>query len=161
MRMALAMAAAVCGCTSTGPPPAPPPAVPPSAEEHAALTAALGIERRWLRSWFAGTPVAIAQRRDGVLTVDVPHEFCFDAGRADIKPALGAVLDKVADSLRRRSAANVSLLAAPGDVPGATPLALRRAAAVRDRLLARGVAATRMAAPTAATKTGVELWIGP
>jgi len=169
--LALAVAATLAACashapqptprTTTGsatPPPAPQPA-PGSAEQRTALAAELTVEQQWLDSFFRGTPVQVRQRDDGALWVDVPREFCFDAGRSNVKPALAAVLDKVAESLRRRPGAIVTLLAAPDDRPGSTPLALQRAAQVHKHLRDRGVPLARLGEPTAASGGGVQLRI--
>ncbi len=123
----------------------------------AAPPATLATERQWLQSWFAGTPVQISQRGDGPLAVSVPREFCFDAGRSTIKPALAAVLDKVAESLRRVPQARVQQLAAPADAGAAAgaALAVQRAAQLRARLLSRGVQVAQLTEPTAAADAAV------
>ena len=153
----LVVALAVGACTSVAPPQTPTPA---PVRQPASLAAALSVEQRWLESWFRGTPVTIAQRDDGALAIEVPSEFCFDPGRSSVKPALAAVLDKVAESLRRRPAAHLVLLAAPGDGGSATPLALRRASQVHAHLRRRGVAATRLGEPAASRAAAVQLHIG-
>ena len=154
-----AAAAGIAGCASVATPSAPPPGSPPPAPADAPPAAAtpLAIERRWLQQWFDGTPVRIEQDADGALTVAVPREFCFDAGRSAVKPALAAVLDKVAESLRRVAQAKLVLVAAPPDGDAASPLALQRAAAVRRHLMTRGVLASRIAAPAAAEGAAVRL----
>lgn len=156
----LVVVLAVCGCASKAPPaqPAPPsqPAPPASADQRAAAPGALATERQWLQSWFKDTPVRIAERNDGAVTVDVPLEFCFDAGRSTVKPALAAVLDKVAESLRRMPLAGLPLLAAPNDATGPA-LALQRAAQVQKHLLSRGVPAARLAKPTVSAAAAVQL----
>lgn len=176
-RAALALVAAVMfgGCAS-GPPspsagqraiaaptPAPLLASPPpltAADRRAAMPAALQVERRWLQSWFNGTPVLIAQRDDGSLSIDVPLDHCFEPGRAQVKPALGVVLEKVAESLRRLPHAGLSQLAAPDDaVPGSKAIAVRRAIEVQRRLRAAGVAAERLGRPTATAAAAVQLRI--
>jgi outer membrane protein OmpA-like peptidoglycan-associated protein len=157
---ALALACALQGCTTPTSPTAPPrPAAPPASavDQRAAAPAALATEKQWLQSWFTGTPVLIALRSDGAVTVDVPREFSFDAGRSSVKPPLGAVLDKVAESLRRTPLARLPLVAAPADPDGASALALQRATQVRAHLLARGVPAARLANPTAAAASAVQL----
>jgi outer membrane protein OmpA-like peptidoglycan-associated protein len=153
----LAAALAVCGCSSVAPPKTPAPTTP---EQRTALAATLAIERQWLDSWFRGTPVRIVQRDDGVLAVDVPSEFCFDRGSSRVKPALAAVLDKVAESLRRRPQARLALLAAPDDRAGATTLALQRATRVQEHLRDRGVPAARLGPPTTTSAAAVQLRIG-
>ena len=157
LALLLGVALALGGCASVAPP-RPPAATP--AQQRTALASTLAIERQWLDSWFRGTPVRIAQRADGVLAIDVPREFCFDHGSTRIKPALGAVLDKAAESLRRRAQLRVLLLAAPEDRAGATPLALQRAQQVQEHLRDRGVAAARLVPPTVAASAAVQLRIG-
>lgn len=154
-------ALALHGCATVSPPApvAQRPPVDQRADQRAAVQAALGVERKWLQSWFEGTPVVIAQRPDGALTIEVPREFCFDPGRDKIKPALAAVLDKVAESLRRRPQTRLALLAAPADATGTAPLAARRALKVRSHLLARGVPAARIGKPTTAATAAVQLQI--
>ena len=123
------------------------------------MPAALAREQQWLRSWFEGTPVRIEQSGDGAVTVEVPRDFCFERGRSTVKPPLAVVLDKVAESLRRVPLSRLSLLAAPGDEPGAEALALARAAQVQKHLLSRGVQAARLAKPTASSAAAVQLRI--
>lgn len=119
--------------------------------------AALAVERQWLQSWFTGTPVQIVQRDDGPVRIDVPREFCFEPGQSSVKPALAAVLDKLAESLRRTPQARLQRVAAPGDGNATPVLALQRAAQVRQHLITRGVAATRLANAAAATAPAVQI----
>jgi outer membrane protein OmpA-like peptidoglycan-associated protein len=136
------------------------PAAPQSAaDQRAAGPAALGLERQWLQSWFKDTPVRIAQRSDGAVTVDVPVAFCFDSGRSTVKPALAAVLDKVAESMRRVPSVRMPLLAAPEGTPGSVPLAAQRAQQMQKHLLSRGVTATRLGPSTASSEAAVQLRI--
>ncbi len=125
-----------------------------AANEPAGL---LATERQWLQSWFKGTPVAITQRGDGPVAIEVPREFSFDPGRSTVKPALGAVLDKVAESLRRVPANRLHLIAAPGDAATDAPLALRRATQLRSHLISRGVPAAQIGDPTVAKEPAVQL----
>jgi outer membrane protein OmpA-like peptidoglycan-associated protein len=139
---------------ATAPPPAPE-AVAPVAPPGPA--SALHTESQWLQSWFDGTPVVISQSGDGPLAVSVPLAFCFDTGARTVKPPLAAVLDKVAESLRRHPRARLVLVAAPGDGAGASPLALQRATQVRAQLRLRGVRELQLGSPTAATAAAVQL----
>ena len=156
-----ALTLTLCACTSvTRPGPAgaaASPAPQTAADQRAAAPAALGVERIWLQSWFKDTPVRIAQRSDGAMTVDVPVAFCFDAGRSSVKPALAAVLDKVAESMRRVPTLRLPLLAAPESATGTAPLAMQRALQMQKHLLNRGVAAARLGPPTASTEAAVQL----
>ena len=157
----------LAGCAGTpSTPPAQAPGVPVA---PAARAAPLEVERQWLQSWFEGTPVVIAVNADGALDVAVPREFCFAPGQHTVKPALAAVLDKVAESLRRQRQVQLDLVAAPGDgvggvsggaaVAAASDAALsrRRAAAVRQHLRARGVPDARLAAATILAAPKVQL----
>lgn len=154
LALPLVLLLTVAGCASVSTPRRP---APSAAEQRAALPTEMTIERKWLQSWFQGTPVRVGQRVDGAVTVDVPREFCFDPGRSSVKPPLAAVLDKVAESLRRRPLAYLALVAAPADAKGAEPLALQRAAQVRQYLRSRGVASARLGPPSAAAAAAVEL----
>jgi outer membrane protein OmpA-like peptidoglycan-associated protein len=172
----LVAALSLCGCASNPPssssstssssPPSPAtiaaqgPAAsgpPTAAQQRTAAASTLAVERQWLASWFKGTPVVVAQRPDGAVVVDVPREFCFDPGHDTVKPALAAVLDKVAQSLRRTPIAELHLIAAPNDPSGAATLGLQRATRVHDYLRSKGVATGRLAKPSAASGTAVQL----
>jgi len=150
--VALAAALLLGGCAS------PPPAGPPTPAQRTGVAEALAVERQWLDAWFKGTPVRIGQRPDGAIDIEVPREFCFDPGRSVVKPALAAVLDKLAESLRRVPLAHVPLIVAPGDSATAPPsLAQQRAQQVRDQLRSRGVAAERLGSPAETTAAVVHL----
>lgn len=148
------------GCATVSPsapePPVPPKPSPPPAPRPAALA----VERQWLQSWFKGTPVRIEQRSESAFSIEVPRDYCFDAGRSAVKPPLAAVLDKLAQSLLRKPEARVELLAAPGDAAGASALAQQRGDNVRKHLLARGVSSRQLAAPSATDVAAVQLRIG-
>lgn len=153
---ALIVASVVAGCAGvTSPDSSPPP--PTTAAQRTAAAQTLAVERQWLGSWFRDTPVRIAQRGDGAVSVEVPREFSFDPGKSGVKPALAAVLDKVAESLRRAPQAQVALLAAPDDAAITTPLAMQRAERVRAHLRSRGVAEARLGKPSSAATAAVHL----
>lgn len=118
------------------------------------------MERQWLQSWFKGTPVLIEQRSDDLVVIDIPRQFCFDEGRTDVKPALAAVLDKVAQSLRRAPRARLLTIAAPGDTAEAGRLSMRRATQLRVHLLGRGAPAPQLGNPSSADAAAVQLRLG-
>ncbi len=157
--LTLLIALALGGCAATPAPASGGAAapVPTTPAQRTAAAEALAVERQWLGTWFRDTPVKVAQRGDGVLTLEVPREFCFDSGRSTVKPALAAVLDKVAESLRRVPQAQVALLAAPDDASVTTPLALQRADAVHAHLRSRGVAEARLPKSSPAASATVQL----
>ncbi|KPF61562.1 hypothetical protein D621_00430 [beta proteobacterium AAP51] len=171
MRLAATRRAALMGAAAillqacaSGPPQAParpaapggPAAPPPDAAATARSHRVMSTERDWLRSWFEGTPVAIQQQPEGALSVEVPLAYSFDARRSTVKPALAAVLDKLAESLRR-TGARLPVLAAPADPASPPQLALQRATAVRAHLLSRGVHVSQLGTPAATQAAAVQL----
>lgn len=151
--LAMALLALLAGCAS-GPREAP---LPPSAAAAAAGRDALETERRWLQDWFRGTPVRFTQPEAGRVQVEVPLAFAFERGRTRVLPPLAAVLDKVAESLRRRPVLVLGQLAAAADDGVGHALAQARAAAVQRHLRERGVAASRLALPSTTTTPAVQL----
>jgi outer membrane protein OmpA-like peptidoglycan-associated protein len=103
----------------------------------------LATEQRFLEDWFRGTPVVIAATPPTTLQLDVPLANSFDSGKADIKPALNAVLDRVAQSLMRHAGARITITAS-ADANGPATLAQARVQRVRDSLGTKGVSATRV-----------------
>lgn len=150
----IVLALALHGCGTT-PPPAK--ATAPAAASAARGSTSLAAERRWLQSWFKDTPVRIVQRGDGDVAVDVPLKYCFDPGAAKVLPPLAAVLDKFAQSLQRVPNSRAQGIAAPADAPASPALGLKRANAVRDALLARGVPAAQLDEATLASAAAVQL----
>jgi outer membrane protein OmpA-like peptidoglycan-associated protein len=120
----------------------------------------MAVERQWLQSWFEGTPVRIEQRSASVFSVSVPRAYSFEPGRSQVLPPLAALLDKVAQSLKRQPEARVLLLAAPDDAGAAPALALERAESVRRQLQSLGIAAHRLAPASASGGASVQLRIG-
>ncbi|HET9822263.1 MAG TPA: hypothetical protein VFQ16_10605 [Burkholderiaceae bacterium] len=157
----VALATLVAGCATApgaGPAPGALPGETPSAPRRAAPSP-LATEQRFLDDWFKGTPVVIALQGSGPLVVEVPLVHSFDRGSVVPKPALGAVLDRVAESLRRQPNTRVSVTAA-ADPGAAASQSLARMTKVREHLVARGVAATRVVLQPAGTPTaGAQLLI--
>lgn len=137
----LTLLASLAGCGTLAPGGGIDPAtgLPPQAPAESPLL----TEQRWLAEWFRGTPVVIVLTDAQTLGVDVPLANSFSAGSSDVRPALAAVLDRVATSLRRQPAMRVAI-AAPADASGNARLASGRAQKVREHLASRGVAATRL-----------------
>jgi outer membrane protein OmpA-like peptidoglycan-associated protein len=140
---------------------APPPARSSTPAPTASRPPALSTERQWLQSWFKDTPVQIAQDGDGRISVEVPREHSFDAGRSAVRAPLAAVLDKVAESLRRNPQTRLSLVAAPADAGSSPALAMQRAAQVRAHLQMRGVAPPRLAEASRTSLAAVQLRLEP
>ena len=113
---------------------------------------------------FAGTPVELRwTESDGppatqVLRIGVPQPHGFDAGSAAVRPALAAVLNRVAEVGRAQASWSLQC-SAPADARKPPTQGVDRAAAVRDYLVLKGLAAARFAAPQASATAVTELLV--
>jgi outer membrane protein OmpA-like peptidoglycan-associated protein len=125
--------------SSTGKP------APNAATKAASTKANLAVEKLRLAELFRGTPVVISLQPDGSLRADVPLHFSFDPGKSTVKPPLAAVLDRIANG--QVNEITHVVIAAPADPPPVKipTLVSERATAVRDYLVGRGLAASRLA----------------
>jgi outer membrane protein OmpA-like peptidoglycan-associated protein len=93
----------------------------------------------------AGTGIGVARTGDNQLKVNVPSDFSFDVGRADIKPQMRPVLDQFAHgldpSMRVRIVGHTD---STGSDSINNPLSVERADSVRSYLVGRGVATARI-----------------
>jgi len=123
---------------------------PNAATKAASTKANLAVEKLRLAELFRGTPVVIALQPDGSLRAEVPLHFSFDPGKSAVKPPLAAVLDRVASG--QVNEITHLVIAAPADPPPVKSPTLvgERATAVRDYLVGRGLAASRLAVTSAA-----------
>ena len=157
-----ALIAVLAGCASkpASAPPAQGTATRPASAPISGppLHATLASEHKRLIELFRGTPVVFVMQSDGSLRSAVPLRYCFDRGGTAIKPPLAAVLDRLAKSQRYENSR--FRVAAPPD-PGTkeTPLLRDRVLAVRERLIAQGIAASRIAMGSVAQVEGVEVFI--
>lgn len=114
-------------------------------------TMTLADLRDRLEQDFAGTPVQFHWREPAgqgmarVLQVVVPQPHGFEAGRVAVRPALAALLDRVAPALRRQARWSLQILG-PVDARAPAAQGSERAAAVRDYLVMKGVPPGRFAA---------------
>ncbi|WP_284155255.1 OmpA family protein [Sulfuricystis thermophila] len=95
-----------------------------------------------------GTGVTVTQTPDNQLKLEIPSDISFDPGRYDIKPNLRPILDRFATTLNQNPATTVTIVGhtdSTGSDAINNPLSVNRAAAVRDYLVARGVASNRFA----------------
>lgn len=94
-----------------------------------------------------GTNVEVTRTDDNQLKLNIPNDISFDTGSAAIKPPLRAVLDPFANSLRDDPSARL-MIVGHTDNTGSdainNPLSVERAQSVRDYLVTRGVAASRV-----------------
>jgi len=94
-----------------------------------------------------GTSVEVSRTADNQLKVNVPNDVSFDTGSAGIKPQLRSVLDPFAASLRDDPTARINIIGHTDNTGGPAingPLSIARAQSVRDYLVDRGVAASRV-----------------
>ena len=95
-----------------------------------------------------GTGIDVDRTADNRIKVRIPSDAGFDVGRASVKPQLGTVLDKFAQSMRDHSATQIAIVGhtdSTGSDAINNPLSVDRAAATRDYLVSRGVPAARIA----------------
>lgn len=145
-----------------------PPAVPapvPPAQQTTPAPAPLTPAGAWtwsaemdsaaarLRSALGGE-VDVVQTTDQRLWLSLPGDEAFPAGRSAVTPAGRAWLDEVAQALRSVPRAEAQIVGAPDAKRGGASLALDRAASARDWMVARGVAARRVAVSGQAPKSG-------
>lgn len=105
-------------------------------------------QKREMEAATAGTGVEVTQTADNRLKLEIPSDISFDVNRADIKPNFRVVLDTFAAGLNRNPGARVTVVGhtdSTGSDAINNPLSVNRAAAVRDYLTTRGVAAGRIA----------------
>ena len=129
--------------SASGSPATPRQPTPSPATKAASTKAHLAIEKLRLAELFRGTPVLFALQPDGSMRVEVPLNFSFDTGKAVVKPPLAAVLDRVAAGQLQEVTQIV--VRAPTDATAKSPTLLgERGASVRDYLVTRGLADTRV-----------------
>jgi outer membrane protein OmpA-like peptidoglycan-associated protein len=92
-----------------------------------------------------GTGIEVARTQDNQIKMNVPADFSFDVGRADIKPSMRPVLDEVSRNLDPE--VRVTIVGHTDGTGPATindPLSLDRAESVREYLVNHGVQRGRL-----------------
>jgi outer membrane protein OmpA-like peptidoglycan-associated protein len=92
-----------------------------------------------------GTGIDVVKTQDNQLKVNVPSDFSFDIGSAQIKPQMRPVLDQFAQGLDPKM--RVTVIGHTDNTGGPevnNRLSLDRAASVRDYLRSRGLDTSRM-----------------
>ncbi len=95
-----------------------------------------------------GTGVSVSQTADNQLKLDIPSDVSFDTNRYEIKSNLRPILDRFATTLNQNPVTTVTIIGhtdSTGTDAINNPLSVNRAASTRDYLVARGVAANRIA----------------
>jgi outer membrane protein OmpA-like peptidoglycan-associated protein len=94
-----------------------------------------------------GTGVEVSRTADNQLKLNIPNDISFDLNSYAIKPELRSVLDPFANSLREDPQTRLMIVGhtdSSGSAAINNPLSIERAQSVRDYLVARGVAVTRV-----------------
>lgn len=105
-------------------------------------------QKQEMQAATAGTGIAVSQTPSNELKLEIPSDFSFDTGKADIKPDLQPVLDRFADTLRTNPATSVRIVGhtdSTGSDAVNDPLSLRRAQSVQGQLASRGIDRARLA----------------
>ncbi|QPF73339.1 OmpA family protein [Roseateles sp. DAIF2] len=102
-------------------------------------------KRRALEKASEGTGIEVGRTQDNRLKLNVPSDFSFDVGRADIKPQMRPVLDEIGRNLDPKVQVTVvGHTDSTGNDAINNPLSLERAESVRTYLGNRGVAPSRL-----------------
>lgn len=149
-------AALLAGCATQSPSTVQQAPVSPGAQTTTAVS--LEAEQKRLAELFRGTPVVFEMTPEGAMKVDVPAKFCFDKGRAVVKPPLAKVLDYVASSAK--SPGMKAKVYAPIDPKGSARVAEDRAASTRDYLVGKGVPVAHFAGIGPTQDDHVEIVVG-
>jgi len=95
-----------------------------------------------------GTGVAVSQTADNRLKLDIPSDISFATGRSDVSTTFAPILNQFATSLNQNPVTTVTIIGhtdSTGSDAINNPLSIDRANSTRNYLVARGVAANRVA----------------
>jgi outer membrane protein OmpA-like peptidoglycan-associated protein len=104
-------------------------------------------QQRQIEQKTQGTGIEVARTPDNQLRIIVPSDISFPVGQATITPNFRSMLDNFAQSLQQNPETTVTIVGhtdATGSSTVNEPLSLQRADAVRDYLVSRGVASSRI-----------------
>jgi outer membrane protein OmpA-like peptidoglycan-associated protein len=102
-------------------------------------------KRKAMEQATQGTGIEVARTPDNELKVNVPSDFSFDVGRANVKPEMRPVLDQFASGLDPNMRVRViGHTDSTGSDSVNNPLSVDRAQSVRNYLVGKGVAAGRI-----------------
>jgi len=102
-------------------------------------------KRKAMEQATQGTGIEVARTPDNELKVNVPSDFSFDVGRANVKPEMRPVLDQFAQGLDPNMHVRViGHTDSTGSDAVNNPLSMDRAQSVRSYLVNKGVSAGRI-----------------
>ncbi len=95
----------------------------------------------------AGTGIEVTQTQNNQLKMNVPGDFSFDTGKADIKPEMQPVLNSMVAGLKNNPNSQVNIIGHTDNTGSDAinnPLSVNRAASTRSYLVSQGVAMNRL-----------------
>lgn len=95
----------------------------------------------------AGTGIEVTQTQNNQLKMNVPGDFSFDTGKADIKPEMQPVLNSIVAGLKSNPNSQVSIIGHTDNTGSDAinnPLSVNRAASTRSYMVSQGVAMNRI-----------------
>nr|WP_314900199.1 OmpA family protein [uncultured Deefgea sp.] len=106
----------------------------------------------------AGTGIEVSQTANNELKIEIPADFSFDIGKANIKPNMQPVLNRLAQTLNQNSVTLVRIVGhtdSTGSDAINNPLSVNRAVATRNYLAGLGVASQRMSVDGVGSSTPI------
>ena len=104
-------------------------------------------QRQQMEQVTEGTGIEVTQTPGNELKMNVPGDFSFDTGRADIKPEMRSVLNSLVAGLMSNPSSQVRIIGhtdSTGSDAVNNPLSINRAASTRNYLVSQGIAANRI-----------------
>ncbi|MCP5275267.1 MAG: OmpA family protein [Burkholderiales bacterium] len=104
-------------------------------------------QRQQMEQVTEGTGIEVTQTPGNELKMNVPGDFSFDTGRADIKPEMRPVLNSLVAGMMSNPAAQARIIGhtdSTGSDAVNNPLSINRAASTRNYLVSQGIAANRI-----------------
>lgn len=104
-------------------------------------------QRQQMEQVTEGTGIEVTQTPGNELKMNVPGDFSFDTGRADIKPEMRPVLNSLVVGMINNPAAQARIIGhtdSTGTDAINNPLSINRAASTRNYLVSQGIAANRI-----------------
>jgi len=95
----------------------------------------------------AGTGIEVTQTQNNQLKMNVPGDFSFDTGKADIKPEMQPVLNSMVAGLKNNPNSQVNIIGHTDNTGSDAiniPLSVNRAASTRSYMVSQGVAMNRI-----------------
>lgn len=110
-------------------------------------SASMESQKEQMEAATSGTGISVAQTADNRLKLNIPSDISFDTGRAEIKPEMYPILNRLAAGLKNNPTSQVNIVGHT-DNTGTdminNPLSINRAANTRDYLVQQGIQPNRI-----------------